>query len=232
MPLDRKLKSELNRQGADFVRFVDISKLAIEQNKQYPTAILIGITLSPEYLQRVRNTPDFNQNRIRLGTINEDEFHIIEKHTDQLADYTADYLCSKGYDAYSQSEQHIYSTGYYNEKKKSTPLPHKTIAGYAGLGWIGKHNLLVNTEFGSAFSMCSTLTDAPLKTVLHTPSKSQCGDCSVCEEICMLNAIRGNSWNLDTARDELVDVYTCNSCLQCLAHCPYTQKYIQRSLAK
>ena len=40
-----------------------------------------------------------------------------------------------------------------------TPLPHKTVATRAGLGWIGKCALLVTKQFGSAIRLTSVLTD-------------------------------------------------------------------------
>jgi len=224
--LEAELELELISQGADFVRFVDISQLSEEQNKQYPNAILIGITLSPDYIQEISTTPEYIQKIIRNNLISEDEFHVAEANTDKLADHIADYISSKGYSAYSQSENNIYLTGFYDENKKVTPLPHKTIAGLAGLGWIGKHNLLITSEYGSAISICTVLTDAPLKTVLHIPVNSKCGDCNICKEICSVRAIKGTEWNLGTLRDEIVDVYQCYSCLKCLALCPWTQNYL------
>lgn len=224
--LEAELEFELESHGADFVIFVDISQLSEEQNKRYPNAILIGITLSPNYIQEISLTPEYIQKMIRSNLISKDEFHVAEANTDKLADNIADYLSSKGYSAYSQSEKNISLTGFYDEKAKLTPLPHKTIAGLAGLGWIGKHNLLITSEFGSAISICTVLTDAPLKTVLHTPANTQCGDCTICIEICPVQAIKGTTWDLGTIRDELVDVYQCYSCLKCLALCPWTQKYL------
>ena len=93
-------------------------------------------------------------------------------------------------------------------------------------------NLLVTHEFGSAICMCPVLTDAPLKTVLHTPLNSLCGNCSICKDICPVKAIEGNTWNIKTPRDELVDVYKCNMCLKCLVHCPWTQIYMKKNLIK
>lgn len=136
MYLENELTDKLRSYGADFVNFVDISKLSVEQNKGFSNAILIGITLSPKYLQTVSNTPDFVQNMILNNEINEDEFHLKEIKTDRLADTIANYIRLKGYSAYSQSEDNINATGFYNKMTKSTPLPHKTIAGWAGLGWI------------------------------------------------------------------------------------------------
>ena len=219
LTLELEFETLLKSHEADFVSFVDISQLSQEQNRGYPNAILFGIVLSPEYIRKL----SINK---QLG---EDEFHRSEAKTDQLADYMADYLSEKGFSAYSQSENNLLSTGAYMEKTKSTALPHKTIAGLSGLGWIGKHNLLVSAEYGSAFSMCTVLTDAPLKTVAPTTAIQQCGDCTVCRDICQVQAIKGNSWDLKVCRDELVNIFRCTSCLMCLALCPWTQEYMNKT---
>lgn len=220
MSLDGELKVELKTQGADFVYFVDVSQLSTDQNKRYPTAILVGVTL----------TPDCIQTMIHYNHIGNDEYHQKVDNADRMADFTASYLMARGYSAYSQSEGHIYSTGFYDEKTKSTPLPHKTIAGLAGLGWIGKHSLLVTPEFGSAILMCTVLTDAPLKTILHSPMASRCGNCRVCKDACLTSAIEGNTWSVETLRDELVDVRKCTTCLKCLLLCPWTQAYVRKNM--
>lgn len=162
--------------------------------------------------------------------IDEDEFHAKERLTDKLADKLADFISKKGYSAFSQSENNLGLTGSYNEETKHSPLPHKTIAGRAGLGWIGKHNLLVSPEYGSAISMCTVLTDAPLQTVAHAPPISKCGDCSICIDICKAGALKGTTWTMGTTRDELLDVHRCTSCLRCLALCPWTQKYMKDNM--
>jgi len=229
MSMQNEIIAYLKNQGADIVRFVDISKLHNKQNQGYPTAILIGIVLSSEFIQKMTNIPDYLEQINCKKEVKEDEFHMAETKTDKLADDMATCLSSKGYSAYSQSENHIYSTGFYDEKTKSTALPHKTIAGLAGLGWIGKHNLLVTAEFGSAISLCTVLTDAPLKTVLHTPAKSHCGNCNVCETICSVKAIKGKPWKIGVSRNELIDVCKCSTCLKCLAVCPWTQNYMKKN---
>ncbi|TAJ12884.1 epoxyqueuosine reductase [Marinilabiliaceae bacterium JC017] len=228
--MEQEIKSELISQGAELVHFVDISHLSEAQNKRYSTAILIGIPLSPHYIRIISSTPDYVPNMIRNKQVKNDEFHLKETKTDKIADYIAHYLTKKGHSAYSQSEDNILSSGFFDEKTKSTPLPHKTIAGLAGLGWIGKHNLLVTPEYGSALSMCTVLTNAPLKTVLHTPSNSKCGNCTICKDICQVNAIKGNTWSIKSTRDDLVDVYKCTTCLKCLALCPWTQNYMRKNI--
>lgn len=224
--LDDLLKLKLLEKGADFVFFVELSGLPCEQTQNFSKAILIGIALSKDFIKKVTNTPDYVKNIIRKNDFSKDEFHQKETKADRLADYIADYLTSNGFPSYSQSEDSNRAAGIFDEKTKSSLLPHKTIAGLAGLGWIGKHNLLVTQEYGSAICMCTVLTNAPLETVLNKPKIPLCGDCSICKDICSVSAIKGNTWNDTTVRDELVDVYKCITCLECLIFCPWTQRYL------
>lgn len=203
--METEIKNKLVERGADFVYYVDVSRFSSEQNRELPRAILLGTALKES---------------------TKEAFDAMELKTDRMADHIAGYLSDKGFSAFSQSERNILRNELYDEKTKRTPLPHKAVAGLAGLGWIGKHDLIVNPEYGCGFSMCTVLTDAPLKTVEHTPNDSQCGDCRICTDICHLDAIKGKTWHTGISRDELVDVSICNSCFKCAAECPWTQNYM------
>ena len=220
-----ELLAEIQSQGAGFVRFVDISHLSVQQNKEFPTAILIGIALTKAYLRKVAAAPDYVEQMKSKGTIGQDEFHLTELKTDRIADRIQQFLELKGYKAYAQSEDNIQKTGYYDHENRTTPLPHKTIAGLAGLGWIGKHNLLVTKEYGSAVSMCSVLTNAPLPSTRQEPLLPRCGDCNICTRICGVNALKGKNWECGIAREKIVDVFLCTTCFQCVVQCPWTKKY-------
>lgn len=230
MALENEIQAELKNKGAGFIHFVDISSLSNQQNKGFPNAILFGIALSPTYIQKIIDTPDYAKNMVRKKQTDRDEFHLTEAKTDRLADELASYLLEKGFAAYSQSEDNIFLTGFYDTKNQVTPLPHKTIAGMAGLGWIGKHNLLVHEEYGSAFSMCTVLTDAPLPTDSKHPKEPLCGECNSCESICPGNAIKGVKWGINISRDKIVDVQVCTTCLKCLAVCPWTIDYVNKNI--
>ncbi len=229
MTLENELKNLLEAQGADFIRFVDISHLSEDQNKNYPNAILMGIVLSKDYLQKVTDIQDYMINMRKNNRLDEDEFHQKEIAVEELADNSASFLKSKGFSAYSQSIKNIYDTGFYEKKTKRTPLPQKTIARLAGIGWLGKHNLLVTYEYGSALCICTVLTDAPLPVVHNELIKHGCGECKICKEVCPQNAIKGNFWSINTNRDDLVDVHKCIPCLECLVMCPWTQKYMKKT---
>ena len=225
MNLNKEIELELKKREADFVHFVDISHLTDKQNKGFPHAVLIGIALSPEFIKMITELPDYVEKMVRTGKVKSDEYVEKEVQVDEIADWLEDHLSSTRFKAYSQSEKNVERTGFYNEKTKTTPLPHKTVAGLAGLGWIGKHNLLVTTEFGSAICMCTVLTDAPLNSEINSLQESLCEDCTICRDICSSGAIRGNTWKLDCHREDIINVFQCTQCLKCLVFCPWTQKY-------
>ena len=212
---------ELNTRGSNIVKVVDISMLSANENRGYSVAILIGIVLSPSYIFRLS----------KENIIDHSEFGEKEHLTHELAEWTADFIIEKGYKAFALSDRNLIY-GFYNETTKTTPLPHKKVAILAGLGWIGKNNLLVTQEYGSALCMCTVLTNAPLPTENRSIIMPKCGECTVCKDICPTGAIRGATWEIGMNRDLIVDVYHCDGCLKCLANCSWTQKYMNNNSFK
>ncbi|MDU5474612.1 MULTISPECIES: tRNA epoxyqueuosine(34) reductase QueG [Pantoea] len=69
----------------------------------------------------------------------------------------------------------------------SAPLLERPLAAKAGLGWTGKHSLILNREAGSWFFLGELLIDLPLP--IDAPQEEQCGRCVACMTICPTNAI-------------------------------------------
>ncbi|MGD9426095.1 tRNA epoxyqueuosine(34) reductase QueG [Pantoea sp. NSTU24] len=69
----------------------------------------------------------------------------------------------------------------------SAPLLERPLAAKAGLGWTGKHSLILNREAGSWFFLGELLIDIPLP--VDTPQPEQCGRCVACMTICPTGAI-------------------------------------------
>ena len=68
----------------------------------------------------------------------------------------------------------------------TAPLMEKPLAEAAGLGWQGKHTVLVSREFGSWLFLGAILTSAELpRDIQHEES---CGSCTRCLDICPTNA--------------------------------------------
>ena len=232
MNLNYQIETKLKEAGADFVHFINITTLSVEENKNYPHAVLFGINLSAEYLRDVMNTPDYVQKRVQNNSdFSDDEFYLTELRTDELADEISQWLINNGYKAYSHSEKNQIVTGFLDKKLK-TPLPHKTIASMAGTGWIGKNNLLVTEQFGSAFCLGVVITNAPLALILRHPPQPNCKNCHICVEVCKPKALKGRVWSLNTQREDMLDVSKCTACLNCLVFCPWTQNYIKQEDCK
>lgn len=69
----------------------------------------------------------------------------------------------------------------------SAPILERPIAVKAGLGWTGKHSLVLNREAGSWFFLGELLIDLPLP--VDEPQQEQCGRCVACMTICPTGAI-------------------------------------------
>lgn len=69
----------------------------------------------------------------------------------------------------------------------SAPLLEREFAQLAGLGWIGKHTLLINKPAGSYFFLAALLTEAEL--VYDEPFGAEhCGTCRACLDACPTQA--------------------------------------------
>jgi len=69
----------------------------------------------------------------------------------------------------------------------SAPVMEVELAQKAGLGWRGKHTLLLHRDAGSMFFLGEIYTDLPLP--VDQPVSSHCGECAACIDICPTQAI-------------------------------------------
>lgn len=90
----------------------------------------------------------------------------------------------------------LLSAGFVFECRKSVdkgPLSEKALAVRAGLGWVGKHGLVISEAFGSFFNIGYMLTTLPLTPELSalvpsdtavSPAGARCGRCNACLRAC------------------------------------------------
>lgn len=69
----------------------------------------------------------------------------------------------------------------------SAPVLEVELASKSGIGWRGKHTLVLNREAGSMFFLGEIYVDLPLP--LTAPAEAHCGSCSACIDICPTQAI-------------------------------------------
>lgn len=87
----------------------------------------------------------------------------------------------------AQSVQSIIGAFGYRVFTDSAPVMEVELATKAGLGWRGKHTLLINKNAGSWFFLGEIYTDLDLP--LDSLSGEHCGTCTRCIDICPTKAI-------------------------------------------
>ena len=117
---------------------------------------------------------------------------------------------------------------------------HKMAATSAGLGWIGKTDLLVSEKFGPRLRLATVLTNYRFDNLGTPVTESRCGKCNICVEACPGQAANGQSWNVHIDRDEFYDAFKCRDmcrklsmeildkkislCGLCVCVCPYGKR--------
>ncbi|MCX5714867.1 MAG: hypothetical protein NT033_08750 [Candidatus Omnitrophica bacterium] len=166
--------------GADIFGVADITEIKqdflITGNilAKVDRAICFGSRLTHGILEELDDTPD----RLYYH-----HYKTVNAFLDQAALRLGNYIQDKGYLALPIAASQI-----VDWDKLKGHLSHKKIGYLAGLGWIGRNNLLVHKTLGSQFRLVTVLTDMPLK--VDEPTKESCGTCRACIEVCPAKAIK------------------------------------------
>ena len=144
-------------------------------------------------------------------------YRMINWLLDQTAAKIAIAIQTAGYSALP-----IPASQIVDWEAQTAHLSHKMIAIRAGLGWIGRNNLLVHPQFGSKIRLATILTDMPLRT--DAPLQRDCGDCRKCIAVCPVSAISDShrEWNKAACLEKLkyfakahnVGQYICGLCVK------------------
>jgi epoxyqueuosine reductase QueG len=140
--------------------------------KRFTRGVSVGVRLDAVVLAGITDgpTPEYAREYQRVNTV-----------LDSIAEALERRITAGGFNALQ-----IPASKVTDWEKLRGHLSHKLIGRYAGLGWIGKNILLVNSEFGSRVRYVTVLTDAALEA--DGPTEAGCGTCSTCAEVCPAGA--------------------------------------------
>lgn len=121
-----------------------------------------------------------------------------------------------------------------NEEDLLAVFSSKYAAVNAGLGWIGKNDVLITEKYGPRVRLSAVLVDYPFETGRKI-TESRCASCNRCVDICPHKALKGLNWDINALRNNLIDYHLCNqkrsayiekhgrknACGLCMVVCPF-----------
>lgn len=178
----------------------DMAWLGEHDNKRSrPADLLPGtqrvISVRLDYLpadtEQIRILKDAERAYISRYALGRDYHKLIRKRLSLLA---------KRIEAAVTSELNGAGTAKLEQRAfvDSAPVLERPLAAKAGLGWVGKHTLLLNSNAGSWFFLGEVYTSLPLPIDSSTET-DRCGDCQACLQVCPTDAFP-RPYELDARR--------------------------------
>lgn len=223
-PLDLALRRCATDQGADFFGVADLEPHRAAFARIWPVpltslryGISIGIALNRWIVDRLaEGSEPYIANLYR-----QECYTIVNERLDFMALRLASEIDRAGFQAAP-----IPATSPTSPTELVGPFTHKAVARLSGLGWIGRSCLLVTPQAGPRVRWASVLTDAPLQPT-GRPIDNGCDDCSVCVEVCPVQAFTGRIFHPSEPVAMRYDTRLCQAhlaqvqvCGLCLAACP------------
>ncbi len=133
--------------------------------------ISVRMDYLPPQVQTLRVLQNRNQGYISRYALGRDYHKLMRKRLTQLAKKIESRVGAFGHRAFVDS----------------APVLEKNLAQQSGLGWQGKHSLIINRKAGSYFLLGELFVDLPLP-VDAAYSQEHCRRCTACLDICPTNA--------------------------------------------
>lgn len=166
--------------GAGLFGIADISgikedfELSEDIKKRVGKAVCLGVGISPLILSEIEQEPT---------KLYFHHYKTANMFLDQMAFAVSQWIGEKGFLALP-----IPASQIIDWDLQKAHLSHKKIGVLAGLGWLGRNNLLISKKFGAQFRMVTILTDMKLKS--DALLKESCEKCFSCVKLCPVGAIQ------------------------------------------
>ncbi|ARU28933.1 tRNA epoxyqueuosine(34) reductase QueG [Cellvibrio sp. PSBB006] len=140
--------------------------------------ISVRMNYLPGDTQQIRILKDPTKAYISRYTLGRDYHKLIRKRLGQLAQ-----RIDAALPADFPGKGEVQNRAFVD----SAPVMERPLAEKAGLGWTGKHTLILNSEAGSWFFLGEIFTFLPLP-VDQPDQPNRCGDCTACLKVCPTDA--------------------------------------------
>lgn len=121
-----------------------------------------------------------------------------------------------------------------NELDLKARFSFKDAAANAGMGWIGKNDLLITEKYGPRVRLGAMLFNSGISFSMPKEASGCPEHCAVCVNACPFKLLSGANWRPGMKREDLIDYSACNaqrskhkekhgrksSCGLCLVSCP------------
>jgi len=182
------IRKALGDMGADVVGFADTARydreiigLGERVLEKYPIAISFGLLVSKGVLETLIDGPT-------LFYLH--HYRQVNYRLDMIA-----YLLARQLEAEGHRACPLAASQMVNWERQLAHMSHKHMGVAAGIGWIGRNNLLVHPQFGARVRYNTVLTDMELPA--GAPLERDCGDCVACVSVCPAGSIREKAEGFD-----------------------------------
>ena len=182
------------------IGFADMGDL-IKDHYSYRYAVVIGKKLDDSIIDGIEDGPTMPYYELYKAT--NDELNLISAQISR-------YLVQNGIPCVqikSTVQDSEVPEGYAKTLRMN--FSNKMAATRAGLGWIGKTDLLVSEKFGPRIRLATVLTNYRFDNLGVPITESRCGKCNICVEKCPAQAASGKLWDVHIDRDEFYDAFKC-----------------------
>ena len=229
--LESAISALIPDKNAYLVGYADLQDL-IKDRYDYRYAVVVAKKLDDGIIDAIADGPTLEYFNLYKSS-NEELSRIVTQISSEMN--------ARGIDNHA-----IIATGDNRERdidyenKLRYKFSHKMAATRAGLGWIGKTDLLISKKFGPRVRFASVLTNHRFQQIGEPVIKSKCGSCNICVEKCPAQAASGKLWNSNVSRDEFYDAHKCMDmcrhltktriqkdatiCGICVSVCPFGKK--------
>lgn len=130
---------------------------------------------------------------------------------------------------------HIPPLAQNNETDLTAPFSFKFAAVNAGLGWIGKNDVVITEKYGPRVRLSAVLINEQFACGDRILNSHCPESCRKCVDACPYKALHDVQWNIRSLRSEIIDYRLCNekrslyikahgrknACGLCMAACPF-----------